>query len=101
MTGWLARYVSRGAEFFERMPEVLRDWVTYAGRRRGVPAAVVDTAVGAVNLFKEAMLDAVADPERCGPAKRFVMGAQAAGVDPTDTDALNEFAERYNEDLAA
>jgi hypothetical protein len=100
-TGWLAGKVSREAEFFERVPEVLRDWVKYAGRRRGVPAAAVETAVGAANLFREAMLDAVADPERWGPAKRFVMAAQAVGVDPTDTDALNEFAEHYNEEVAA
>jgi len=100
-TGWLARKVSREAEFFERVPAVLRDWVAYAGRRRGVPAAAVDTALGAVDLFTEAMLSAVADRDRWGPAKRFVMAAQAAGVDPTDTDALDEFAERYNDELAA
>ena len=71
------------------------------GRRRGVPAAAVDQAVGAVNLFREEMLDAVADSERWGPAKAFVIAAQEAGVDLADADALNEFAERYNEQLAA
>jgi hypothetical protein len=101
MTGWLARKVPCEVEFFERVPEVLRDWVAYAGRRRGVPAAAVDQAVGAVNLFREEMLDAVADSERWGPAKAFVIAAQEAGVDLTDADALNEFAERYNEELAA
>jgi hypothetical protein len=33
MTGWLARKVPCEAEFFERMPEVLRDWVAYALRK--------------------------------------------------------------------
>jgi hypothetical protein len=36
-----------------------------------------------------------------GPAKAFAIAAQEAGVDLTDADALNEFAERYNEELAA
>jgi hypothetical protein len=101
MTGWLDRKIPGEVEFFERVPEVLGDWVAYAGRRRGVPAAAVDTAVGAVNLSREAMLEAAADPERWGPAKAFVIAAQEAGVDLADADALNEFAERYNEELAA
>jgi hypothetical protein len=101
MTGWLARKLPCEVEFFERVPEVLRNWVAYAGRRRGVPQTAVDHAVGAVSFFKQAMLDSVADPERWGPAKTFVMAAQQAGVDLTDADALNEFAERYNEELAA
>lgn len=70
-------------------------------RARGCCRAERCCPTSSRNQLKEAMLDPVADPERCGPAKRFVMGAQAAGVDPTDTDALNEFAERHNEDLAA
>jgi hypothetical protein len=91
-TGWLARKVPREVEFFEHVPQVLRDWVVYAGRRRGVPAAAVDQAVGAANFFRQAMHDAVSDPERRGPAKAFAIAAQEAGVDPTDADALNEFA---------
>jgi hypothetical protein len=101
MSDWLPRAVPGELGFFERVPEVLRDWVAYAGRQRGVPAAAIDQAVGAVDLFRETMLDAVVDPERWGPAKRFVMAAQAAGVDPTDTKALNQFAERYNGEWAA
>lgn len=49
---------------------VLRDWVVYAGRRRGVPAAAVDQAVAAANFFRQAMLDAVSDPESWGQRKR-------------------------------
>jgi hypothetical protein len=101
MTGWLARKVPVGVEFFERVPEVLRDWVRYAGRRRGVPPARVAHAVSVVSLYRQAMLNAVRDPERWGPAKAFVMAAEKAGVDLTDLGALNEFVERYNEQLAA
>jgi hypothetical protein len=101
MTGWLARKVPCEAQYFERVPEVLRDWVAYAGRLRGVPKVALDEAVGAVDLFTEAMLDAVSDPELWGPGKALVMAAQEAGVDVTDGAALKEFAERYNEELAA
>jgi len=37
MTSWLARKVTREPEFFTHLPGVLRDWVSYAGRRQGVP----------------------------------------------------------------
>ena len=41
MLDWLARKITEEPAFFERVPEVLGDWVRYAGRRRGVPAAGV------------------------------------------------------------
>jgi hypothetical protein len=38
MTSWLARKVAREPAFFTRVPDVLPDWVRYAGHVRGVPA---------------------------------------------------------------
>jgi hypothetical protein len=101
MTGWLARKVTREPGFFERVPEVLRDWVKYAGRRQGVPAAPLREAVAAVNEYREEMLAAVDDPEAWGPAKTFAVAALDAGVDLTDPDQVNRFIEDHNDGLAA
>jgi len=101
MTSWLARKVARESVFFTRVPEVLPDWVRYAGRVRGVPADPLSEAVDAVQELRSEMLEAVNDPETWGPAKTFAVAAQAAGIDPADPDALNAFVERYNEGLAA
>jgi len=101
MTSWLARKVTREPAFFKRVPEVLRDWVVYAGRRQGVPAAPLREAVAAVKLYREEMLDAVSDPEVWGPAKTFAVTAQQAGVDLADRDEVERFIERYNDGLAA
>jgi len=101
MTSWLARKVTREPAFFKRVPEVVRDWVVYAGRRQGVPAAPLREAVTAVKLYREEMLDAVSDPEVWGPAKTFAVAAQQAGVDLTDRDEVERFIERYNDGLAA
>jgi hypothetical protein len=98
MTDWLARKVTCEPEFFERVPDVLRDWVKFAGQRRGVPAAALREAVAAVKSFREEMPDLVNDPETWGPAKAFAMAAQEAGVDLSDPDAVAEFVERHNED---
>lgn len=101
MTSWLARKVTREPDFFERVPDVLRDWVRYAGRRQGVPAAPLHEAVAAVKQFGREMLDAVGDPEAWGPAKTFAVAALEDGVDLTDRDEVERFLQRYNDGLAA
>lgn len=101
MTSWLARKVTREPEFFPRVPDVLRDWVKYAGRRQGVSAAPLREAVAAVKHHRKEMLDAVSDPEAWGPAKAFAVAALDAGVDLTDRDEVERFMARYNDGLAA
>lgn len=101
MTSWLARKVTREREFFTRVPEVLYDWVAYAGRRQGVPAAPLREAVAAVEHHRKEMLDAVGDPRAWGPAKAFTTAALDAGVDLTDRDEVERFIQRYNDGLAA
>jgi hypothetical protein len=101
MTSWVARKVTREPGFFERVPDVLRDWVKYAGRRRGVPPAPLGEAIAAVEEYSEEMLATVDDPESWGPAKTFAVAALEAGVDLTDPDQLNRFIEKYNDGIAA
>ena len=101
MASWLARKVAREPAFFERVANVLPDWVRYAGRLREVPDGPLEEAVGAVKEFREDMLQSVNDPETWGPAKTLGVAAQDAGVDLADPDAVNQFIERYNAGLAA
>jgi len=101
MTSWLTCKVVREPEFFRRVPDVLPDWVAYAGRRRKVPASPLREAVGAVKHYRKEMLAAASDSNAWGPAKAFAVAAQAAGVDLSDPAAVGEFVERYNDGLAA
>jgi hypothetical protein len=101
MTSWLARKVTRDTGFFERVPDVLRDWVKYAGRRRRVPSAPLGEAVAAVAEYRQEMLDAISDPEAWGPAKTFAVAALDAGVDLADPEQVERFTQRYNDGLAA
>jgi hypothetical protein len=101
MTSWLARKATREPGFFERVPDVLCDWVKYAGRRRGVAPAPLSEAVTAIEEFRGEMLDVVNDPDAWGPAKTFAVAALDAGVDLTDPDQVNRFIEKYNAGLAA
>jgi hypothetical protein len=101
MTSWLARAVTREPDFFLRVPDVLRDWVRYAGRQQGVPAAPLREAVAAVEHYRKEMLDTMGDPEAWGPAKTVAVAALDAGVDLTDRDEVERFIHRYNDGLAA
>jgi hypothetical protein len=101
MTSWLARKVSGEGDFFVRVPDVLRDWVKYAGRRRGVPAGSLRQTVASVKRHRREMLDTVRDPEAWGPAKALATAALAAGVDLTDREQVDRFLQRYNDSLAA
>ena len=101
MTDWLTRKVTREAQFFTRVADVLRDWVQYAGRRQGVPAEPLREAVEAVGHYRKEMLDAAGDPDAWGPAKTVAVAALEANVDLTDRDAVEDFMKRYNDGLAA
>jgi hypothetical protein len=101
MTSWLARMVAREPAFFQRVADVLRDWVVYAGRRRGVPAKALREATAAVKRYRKEMLEAATDPDAWGPAKSFAVAAQRAGVDLSDPEAVQRFIDEYNAGLAA
>jgi hypothetical protein len=99
MTSWIARKVIREPAFFERVPDVLVDWVAYAGALRHVPPAALNEAIEAVAAYRDEMLEAVSDPDTWGPAKAFALAARSAGVDLSDPAALDEFVEQYNAQL--
>ena len=101
MMDWLARKVTGEPAFFERVPDVLPDWVRYTGRRRGVPPQSLREAVAAVEENRDELLDAVGDPEAWGPAKALAVAAVEAGVDLTDPVEVEHFIRRFNEGLAA
>ena len=94
MTSWIARKVVREAAVFERVPDVLVDWVAYAGGLRDVPPAALNEAIEEVAAYRDEMLDAVSDPDAWGPAKAVAVAAHSAGVDLSDPAAVDEFVEQ-------
>jgi hypothetical protein len=101
MTSWIERKVIREPAFFERVPDVLVDWVAYAGGLRDVPPAALNEAIEAVAAYRDEMLDGVSDPDAWGPAKAFAAAAHSAGVDLSDPAAVDAFVEQYNGQLQA
>ncbi len=81
MLDWLACKVTREPDFFERLADVLQDWVRYAGRRRALPAEAVIQVADAVAEHRSEMLETVSDPAAWGPAKVLATAALEAEVD--------------------
>lgn len=101
MTSWLARKITRDSGFFTRVPDVLGDWVAYAGRTRAVPATPLREAIAAVEDHREEMLDNVHDPDAWGRANAFAVSALDARVDLTDPEQVERLIRRYNAGVAA
>ncbi len=99
MTGWIARKVIREPAFFERVSDVLPDWVAYAGALRDVPPDALNEAIEAVGAYRHDMLNAAGDPQAWSPAKAFAVAARNAGVDFGDPAAVDGFVEHYNRQL--
>jgi hypothetical protein len=91
MADWLPGKVVAEPELFARVPDVLPDWVRYAGRRRNVAADSLAEAVAAVEDYREDLLNAATDPDTWSLANAIAEAALEAGVDPTDDAALARF----------
>ena len=101
MVDWLVRKVDRESAFFARVADVLPDWVRYAGRRRGVPEALLADAIDAVGEFREDMLRTVDDPGAWVSSENARPRRARGRVDLVDPEALKAFIDRYNARLAA
>lgn len=80
----------------ERVPDVVRAWIRYAGRRRKLPEALVEETVEAVDKWLPDFSAGMADQRRFGPAKSIVAAMTAEGVDVTDSDAVKRWMDDFN-----
>ena len=102
MLDWLACKVTREPDFFERLPDVLQDWVRYAGRRRALPAEAVIQVADAVAEHRSEMLETVTRSGRVG-TREGLDDRRARGRSRyvSDREQVDAFIERYNNELAS
>ncbi|MDQ1426927.1 MAG: hypothetical protein QOK39_403 [Acidimicrobiaceae bacterium] len=93
---WAPRKIGADADAFAVLADVLREWIRFAGGRRGIPEEAISAALGAVDDHVAEMLEAAADPRSWGPAKSIVHAMLAKGVDMGDEAAVQEFIYRLN-----
>lgn len=86
---WLPRKVTLPPDAILRVPAVLSAWVSFAGKRRQLPAHLIAEIVATIDEVEDDYLDAVKDPANFGPAKAAVGAMLKDGVDVTDEAAVD------------
>ena len=94
---WLPRKATLDAASISAVPDALRRWVRFAGRKKGLAADAMGETLAAIDQFGAEFQRAMRNPARFGPAKALVDAMRAEGVDPTDPGALGAWIEGFNE----
>ena len=93
---WFPRKISMDDEMAAGVPEAMRRWVRYAGRRKGLSDASLAESLGAIDQFEPEFRERMADPATFGPAKALVREMLADGVDITDEAAVQAWVDESN-----
>lgn len=95
------RKVSADAELVARTPEILDRYLEWLGETDRESKANVERIRARVARVGARFLKAAKDPGKHGPAKSFMMGMHAEGVDFSDPRAVAAYMDKYNRDLDA
>lgn len=93
---WFPRKVTLDDDELAAVPDVLRRFVRYAGRQRGLSRERIAETLAALDEFEPQFLAAMRDPSRYGPAKSIVGEMMRDGVDLTDERAVAGWIESFN-----
>jgi hypothetical protein len=92
---WAQRKVVLEPEWVQAMPQVLRAWVAFALRRRGLAEEHIQPVLEAVDAHAATYLERVGTAPK-GPAAELTARALAQGVDLQDQNALARLVGEYN-----
>jgi len=93
---WFPRKVALEETELQAVPAIVRAWVHFAGRRRGLSDEAMEATETNLDEFVPEFLEASSDPARFGPAKAIALAMQADDVDLTDQAAVGRWIEAYN-----
>jgi hypothetical protein len=80
----------------DAVPDAVRAWVRFAGRRRGLPERLIDEAVAAVGQWEDEFAHAMQDRSRFGPTKAVLSAMLDQGIDITDEAAMETWTREFN-----
>jgi hypothetical protein len=101
MTDWLPRKAILDAEQRAALPDVLRRWIRFALRRRGVEPEWIIPVVEAVDTHLPEFTDAFGDTTNWGPAKQVAAELAARGIDMSDPEAVDGAVRALNAERLA
>lgn len=95
-TSWAPRKALLDDDELDLLPDVLRSWIGFVGRRRGIPDSAMNGALDAVDRYEPTLRAEATDESNWGPAKLLARSLQAEGVDISDAKAVQTFIDRVN-----
>ncbi len=95
---WVHERALLDADDAALLPDALRAWVAWAGRRLALPAAALGETLSAVRVERAEFLRVHHTGERQSPGARAMMAMLAEGVDLADVAAVEEWLKTYRDD---
>ena len=95
MADWLPRKAMLDVSE-DDVPDAVRAWVRFAGRRRGLRDDLIDEAVAAVARWTPEFISAINDRTRFGPSKAILGAMLDEGIDITDQAARDAWVRDFN-----
>jgi hypothetical protein len=99
LADWLPRKAILEPAEIEALPEVLRRFVRFSARRKGLADDVVTETLEAVDRFAPDFAEGMVDDARAGPAKQLIRDLRASGIDLTDESAVQRWVQGHNQGL--
>jgi hypothetical protein len=96
MADWLPRKALLEVPV-DAVPDAVRSWVRFAGRRRGVPERLIKESVAAVARWTPEFERAINDPARFGPSKAIFGAMLDEGIDITEKASVDAWVRAFNE----
>ena len=93
---WVHRRAVLDPEDVAALPEVLSAWVSWAGRRVGLPEPAVAATLDRIDALRAEFTRLGSTGERQSPAVRATAQLVAEGVDLADPAAVEEWLATYN-----
>lgn len=95
-SSWAPRKALLDEEELDLLSDVLRSWIEFVGRRRGIPDTAISGALEAVDRYEPTLRAESGDEANWGPAKLLARSLQSEGIDITDSKAVQAFIDRVN-----
>ena len=93
---WLPRKAMLDASDIRAVPDALKRWVRYSGRRKGLPRSAIEETLAAIDQFAPEFKRSAGDPSLFGPAKSLVEAMMVDGVDLTDERSVDAWIKESN-----
>lgn len=90
LTDWLPRKAILDAGQRQALPDILRQWLTFALTQRDIDPRWITPVVEAVDTHLPGFLDTFDDRTAWGPAKEIAAALAERGIDLTDHLAVEE-----------